>query len=261
MSETVTRWEGRTVNGKYPLRRYLGGSDHSAVFLTLRDGAVDSDKAAVKLIPADIDAKGYLSRWGAARELSHPNLIHILDAGRDGASLLYVLEEFAEENLSQVVPERALTLDEADVTILPVLQALQFVHGKGFVHGRIQPTNILAIDDRVKLSCDSLTTLGECGRSTVKLSAYDPPEASAGELCAASDVWQLGITLIEVLTQRLPVWDRVRRQPPEIPAEVPEPYREIARHCLQINPRSRWTITQIVSHLERDWASEERLRA
>ena len=37
--ETWKSWEGRTVDGKFPLRQYLGGSDHSAVFLTELSGA------------------------------------------------------------------------------------------------------------------------------------------------------------------------------------------------------------------------------
>ena len=34
MSEVWTRLEGQVVNGAFPLRRYLGSSDHSGVFLT-----------------------------------------------------------------------------------------------------------------------------------------------------------------------------------------------------------------------------------
>jgi serine/threonine protein kinase len=261
MSETVKRWEGRTVDGKYPLRRYLGGSDHSAVFFTLLpDRAADSDKAAIKLIPADAEAKGQLLRWAAARELAHPNLLRILDMGRDGSALLYLVEELAEENLAQILPERALTAEEAHVALPPILRALQFLHDKGFVHGRLQPANILAIEDQVKLSSDSLAALGDPGR-TRTLAAYDPPEAALGDVSWASDVWQLGMTLVEILTQRLPVSDPTRRRPPEIPAEVPEPFREIAEHCLRVDPRKRWTVAKIMSRLEEAWAAEERLRA
>ena len=97
MSETFERWAGRTVEGRFPLQSYLGGSDHSAVYLTLRQGgAGDSEKVAIKLIPADVvKAEQQLQRWRAACELSHPNLISIFEAGRcelDGRALLYVVE-------------------------------------------------------------------------------------------------------------------------------------------------------------------------
>src|SRR5258708_33220949 len=82
MSESWKQWEGRTVDGRFPLQRYLGGSDHSAVFLTVtQPSGGDSEKAAIKLIPADaVDAKQQFSRWKAASELAHPNLFRIFVA-------------------------------------------------------------------------------------------------------------------------------------------------------------------------------------
>src|SRR5580700_11735202 len=126
------KWEGRAVDGRFPLQRYLGGSDHSAVFLTLRqDGAGNSGKAVIKLIPADAEAEKQLLRWTAVRALNHPNLISIFEAGRcemDGAALLFVVMEYAEENLSQILPERALTAEETCGMLPPLLRALQSVH-------------------------------------------------------------------------------------------------------------------------------------
>jgi TonB family protein len=257
MSGTWKRWEGRVVDGKFLLQSYLGGSDHSAVFLTpMQGGADDSEKAAIKLVSATADADRQLSRWEAGRDLNHPNLIRIVEAGRceiDGTKLLYVVEEYAEENLSQILPERALTAEEVRGMLPPILRALQFVHNKGLVHGHIRPSNILAIEDQVKLSSDTLVAPRETSRSEETANAYDPPEASMGGSSTASDVWQLGMTLTEVLTQRLPVWDRARRGVPEVPAAVPEPFREIAGHCLQMDPGARWTLAQISHRLDPVW--------
>ena len=87
MSEKKSRkqWEGRTVDGRFSLQRYLGGSDHSAVFLTDRqDGAGNSGKRrAIKFISADAPMRiGRLPRWRVARQLDHPNLIRIFTKGR-----------------------------------------------------------------------------------------------------------------------------------------------------------------------------------
>src|ERR1700675_2129828 len=199
MSEAWKRWEGRTVDGRFPLQRYLGGSGHSAVFLTVRQPhGGDSEKAAIKLIPAAaVDTNHQFLRWKAASELTHPNLIRIFEAGRcelDGKDLLYVVMEYAEENLSQILPERALTTEEARGMLAPILRALQFVHDKGFVHVHIQPSNILAVRDQVKLSSDTLNMAGERSGGARATSAYDPPEAATGAISAAADPWQLGMT-------------------------------------------------------------------
>jgi TonB family protein len=251
MNEEWKQWEGRTVDGIFPLKRYLGGSDHSAVFLTDRQsGAGGSESAAIKLIAAEADAETQLARWRVARKWDHPNLIRIFDVGRsdlDGVALLYVLGEYAEENLAQILPERALTAEEVRMMLPPVLGALQYVHGKGLRHGRIQPSNILAVGDEVKLSSDSVGAAGEMKGAA---SAYDPPEAATEADAAASDVWRLGMTLVEVLTQRLPDWDRSQPGAPEIPAAVPEPFHEIAGRCLQVDPAQRSTIAEIAARLE-----------
>ncbi|MFZ0799377.1 MAG: TonB family protein [Terriglobales bacterium] len=257
MSETWKRWEGCTVDGRFPLQNYLGGSDHSAVYLTVtHDDAGEPAKAVIKLIAADpADAEKRLRRWRLAGELTHPNLIHIFEAGHcelDGTALLYVVEEYAEEDLSQILPERALTAAEARAMLWPVLRALQYVHGKGFVHGHIQPSNILAIGDQVKLSSDALVTAGDSSPGARKTSAYDPPEGAMGAASTAADVWQLGMTLVEALMQRLPVWDRARPGAPEIPVGVSEPFRKIAAQCLQVDAAKRCTVGEIVAHLESD---------
>jgi TonB family protein len=270
MSESWKQWQGRTVDAKFPLQSYLGGSDHSAVFLTAvqgRDGnaaAGDSTQAAIKLIESIADAsiadaaggETQIARWQGIRELKHPSLIRILDSGRcelDGVRLVYVVMEYAEENLSQILPVRALTAEETLGTLPPVLEALQFVHDKGYVHGHIKPTNILAIGNEVKLSSDTLSRTGELIGQTSRVNgagAYDPPEAPTATPSTAGDVWQLGMTLTEVLTQRLPVWDRGGRSAPVISDSVPQPFRDIARHCLQVDAGKRWTISEISERLK-----------
>jgi len=261
MSESWKRWQGRNVDHKFPLQAYLGGSDHSAVFLTALEGVAgnvgsgDSNKAAIKLIDVAVDVAGgeaQSSRWQAVRELNHPSLIRILDTGRcevDGNHLLYVVMEYAEENLSQILQERALTAEETLVTLPPVLEVLQFVHDHGFVHGHIKPANILAIGNQVKLSSDTLSRTGETSRAN-GVSAYGPPEAATGAASAAGDVWRLGMTLVEALTQRLPVWDREGRRAPVIPDNVPQPFRDIASNCLQLDAGKRCTIREISERLK-----------
>jgi TonB family protein len=248
MSEGWKQWQGRTVNYQYPLQSFLGGSDHSAVFLT---AAQDGTKAAIKLIaPASTTFDAQIARWRELRDLEHPNLLRILDSGRcdlDGVRLLYVVMEYADENLSQVLPERALNKEEARATMPSILEGLSAVHAKGLVHGDVKPSNILAIGDQVKLSSDSLTRAGEMKES--RGGPYDPPELGTTPSSSATDMWQFGVMLFEVLTQRLPSINRGTLEAPAIPQGVPEPFREIMRNCFQADPAKRWTIKQVGSRL------------
>ncbi len=164
MIEAAREWEGQVVNGKFPLRQYLGGSDQSAVFLTHR-GEHEAQKAVIKLIPA-IQGKEelQLSRWEMGAKLFRSNLIRIFEMGRcqlGESPLLYVVEEYAEEDLSQVLPERPLTPAEARDMLEAVLAALSHIHRQGLVHGHLKPLNIMALGDQIKVSSDGLCATSE----------------------------------------------------------------------------------------------------
>jgi|SRR5882672_888690 len=254
MSETWKRWEGQVVNGDFPLVRYLGGSDHSAVFLTERRAGT-SEKAAIKLVSANPDsAESQLRRWKESAELVHPHLVRLFESGRcelEGTPLLFVVMEAAEEDLSQILPERALTPDEVRHLLPPVLDALAHLHGKGLVHRRLRPSNILAAGDQVRVSADSLRAGGELvGSPGGAMDRYDAPEAASGKLTTASDVWSLAVTLVEVLTQRRPTWDPAAPGPPQLPPGIPEPFLEIARRGLRVDPQQRWTIAEVAEGLQ-----------
>jgi len=117
-------WEGQVIDGKFPLRQWLGTSDHSTVFLTELEAS--SQKAAIKLITANTFNVDQLARWRPALKLSHPHLLRLFDMGRceiDGVQLLYLVMEYAEENLSQILPQRPLSTAEATELLSPALDA------------------------------------------------------------------------------------------------------------------------------------------
>jgi TonB family protein len=252
--QTWKRWEGRTVAGRFPLKTCLGGTDHHAVFLTSMPGAAGSKEAVIRLSSADgVEGQKQLLQWQAAAELSHPNLIRIYEAGRselDGVELIYAVEEYAEENLAQILPDRALTPEEAREMLAPVLRAVQFLHDKGLVHGRIQPSNILASGDQVKLASDTVSLPRAIDRDERVASIYHPPESAMGAVLAPADVWQLGVTLVEALTQRLPRFDLNQNRLAALPDGIPQPLREIVENCLRTDPTKRWTVTQIADRLQ-----------
>jgi TonB family protein len=260
MPDTWKQWEGQVVNGKFPLLRYLGGSEHSAVFLTERHEGEHLLKAAIKLIPEDREVgELQLSRWRQATDLSHPNLIPLFEAGRcdiGGVPLLYVVMECAEENLAQVLPDRALTPDEARAMLDSALDVLSYLHGKGFVHGHIKPANIMANGDLLKVTSDGLRRAGESPDGAGRPGAYDPPENAregtsvAEAMSPAGDVWSLGMTLVETLTQHLPVAGAAEQQDPRLPQALPQLFLDIVRHCLVRRPQGRWTVAQITERLQ-----------
>jgi TonB family protein len=245
-------WVGRLVDGRFTLLRWLGGSESSDVFLTELQGQ-GSQKAAIKLIPTDDkDAEAHIAGWAVAASLSHPHLMHLFNTGRcqiDAARRLYAVMDYAEEDLSQIIPERPLTPAEAREMLLPVVDALSYLHKRGVVHGRLRPSNIMVVDNQLKLSCD-LHTVADFGKHLRVPSVYDAPEVATGEISPAADVWSLGVTLIEALTQHPPLWDISSHREPEVPEPIPQPLAGIARECLRSEPALRCTLSEIKARLE-----------
>ena len=248
--ETWKSWEGRVVDGKFPLRQWLGGTDNSAVFLTERAGT----KAAIKLMESEgSDADRELARLRAAAKLSHPNLISSFEVGRsriDGTNVAYVVMEFAEEDLSQILPQRPLTAAEVSEMLPPLLDALSYLHEKGFVHGRIKPSNVLAVGDQLKLSTDQAIAAGEATSIRRRVGVFDAPEVASGNISAASDVWSLGVTITAALTQKPTPAAEGAQEDPELPQGIPEPFAGIARECLHIDPKRRCSIADIRARLQ-----------
>ena len=241
MTKDWAQWQGETVDGSFRLDRYLGGSDHSGVFATEFQG----QKAAIKI-------RGGEPRSEPGADLSHPHLLRILRTGRwerEGTAHSYVVMEYADEVLSNFIPERSLEAEEARETLAPVLDGLGYLHGRGFVHGRIKPSNIMSIGEKLKISSDGLRRIGETSPGPGARGRYDAPEASAGRFTPALDVWSVGVTVVEMLTQQLPVLDGAGN--PVLPAALEEPFREIASHCLRPDPERRWSVVQVADGLAR----------
>src|ERR1051326_3119380 len=250
--ESWKSWEGQVVDGKFPLRHLLGGTEHSAVFVTEMPGRT-AQKVAIKLIETQAtDANRHVSQLRAASKLSHPHVIRIFEAGRclmDGAPFVYAVMEFAEEDLSQILPQRPLSPTEVSELLPPLLDALLYIHSMGFVHGRIKPSNVLAVGDQLKLSSDQISAITEPDENRRRQDVYDAPETAAGIISPAGDVWSVGVTLVAAITQNVTIAEDTAIGNPTLPETIPEPYRGIVRECLQLDPRRRSSLAEIQARL------------
>jgi serine/threonine protein kinase len=247
-TDAWTQWESQVVNGVYPLRRFLGGSNHSAVFLT-EYRAENIANAAIKFVPADtLQAQAQLVQWGTAITLSHRHLVRLFDVGRcrfAGREFLFVVMEYADQTLAELLPRRALSPDEARDLLTPTLDALAFLHRNGLVHGHLKPSNFLVVDDKLKLASDTISSAIKPTTGTVRDALHDPPELKEGARSPAGDVWDLGITLVEALTQRTPIWPDERAETALLPVKLPPPFVDIVRRCLSRPAANRPTALEL----------------
>jgi TonB family protein len=252
MTEVWTKWEGQVINGVFPLRRFLSASDHSGVFLT-EYKAQNLANAAIKLVQANpTQAQAQLAHWTRAAALSHPHLIRLLEMGRcqlGGLPFLFVVMEYAEQTLSQIIPKRALTPDEVREMLLPTLDALAFLHRRNLVLGQLKPSNILVVNDQLKLASDTVRPAGESAATGAESSVYVAPEAKVGNFSIADDIWSLGLTLVEALTQHPTLWPDSKSETDFFPGAIPPTLAKIIRQCLNRSPADRPLVGELQAEI------------
>src|SRR4051812_36992874 len=244
-------WEGLTVDGRFPLLEWLGGWADRCVFLTVRQS---THTANIKLIQASgADADACVARWEAAKTLPHPCLVEMMETGRyrlNDTDVAYVVSEKAETFLSGIVPRKALAPAKLTEILLPVVDALAFVHENGFVHGSVKPSSIALIHDEWKLSSDEMARSGEPLKLNRELDTYDAPELGSGMVTPAADMWSLGMIVVEACSQRTPVWNRDVAGDLGVPDWLPQPFQEIARECIRWDPAARISIAEVKQLLD-----------
>lgn len=245
-------WEGLTVDGRFPLLEWLGGWADRCVFLTVGQA---THKANIRLLQVSgPDANATVSKWEAAKSLSHPCLLQMMETGRYSlrdTDVAYVVTEKAESFLSGIIPQQALSAERMNQILGPIVDALSFLHENGYVHGSLKPSSVVLVGTQWKLSPDEMDHAGRSLRLNRELDTYDAPELGTGTLTAAADMWSLGIILVEACSQRTPVWDRNAAGDLGVPDWLPQPFREIARGCLRWDPAKRMSIDDAKALLAR----------
>ena len=154
--ELWTEYEGRTIDGGFPLAKLLQPEGRSAFFSTPNGTGTPT---VIRLIESHFDDEEILARWRGVEALHHPNLVELKKFGKaelDGTQLVYAVMEPAEANLGEIVGERRLTVPETTQIAASLVAALEALHSNGFVHEHVEPGNVLAVGEEIKLRSDCI---------------------------------------------------------------------------------------------------------
>ena len=206
--------------GRYTVLGELGRGAMGVVLRAL-DPALDR-AVAVKVIAAapgiatgsnaELEAR-FLREARVAARISHPNVVTVYDAGREGSSLYLVMELVEGESLgARLARGEFPSAPEALEWAAQVADALGAAHALGVIHRDVKPGNIMvAKSGRMKVADFGVakavgeeTGLTRTG-TVVGSPAYMAPEQVRGAaLDGRADLFSLGVVVYELLMHRKP---------------------------------------------------------
>jgi eukaryotic-like serine/threonine-protein kinase len=224
--------------GRYKLVDLLGGSEIARVYKAY-DTRLDRTVALKMVLHSQEYNQDFVDHFlqeaRALAQLSHPNIVKVLDYGQDQDHLFLVMEYIPGKTLNNHVSDltvaagqgkdskeatpaatrsRQLDWRVASRLILPVADALEYAHSQGVIHRDLKPANILMdAEGQPVLSDFSLTRIleeeetREMTGTNVGLGApaYMSPEQGKGlPVDYRADIYSLGIIFYELVTGRLP---------------------------------------------------------
>ena len=249
----------------YKVQRRLGGSESSEVYLALQH--TFGRPVAIKVLSGDAAHNeelkdDFLSRARVARELDHPNIVRVHDAGESGEVVYRVMEYVRGGDLNYNL-KSGLHVQNVLAIIKEVAAALDYAHGRGVVHGDVKPENILIVEQGTALLSDFGVAAGNGYARARGTPGYMSPEQVAGhDIDGRSDFFSLGAVFYFMLTGRLP-FDSPRlggvqpsRGPPALPLQF-SAFEDTMQTLLARSPELRFrSASEIAGALDALRASE-----
>lgn len=258
---------GNTLADRYLIEEVLGKGGMSTVYRA-SDAALGRT-VALKVFRADLadadDLRRQQSEIQLLASLNHSTLVTLYDAITDEADRVALVLEYVEgrdlrdELAAGGIDERTTALIGADIA-----DALAYVHARGIVHRDLKPGNLLiptqiagSTGPRAKLTDFGIariidgTHLTAAGSVIGTVGYLSPEQALGAPIGPASDVYSLGLVLLECLTGTRAfggtgveaIAARISRDP-EIPATLGRPWIEILGRMTRRTPDERATAAE-----------------
>jgi eukaryotic-like serine/threonine-protein kinase len=227
-----------------------------------RDVRLERD-VAVKVLREVEHERRFAAEARTLARLQHSNLVRLLDAGTDNGDAFLVLELLGGATVRELLDGGALPSDRVARIGGETATALAYIHRQGIVHRDVKPSNLM-LDDygSIRLADFGIARLLGGTRITgthqaIGTMAYIAPEQlEGGEVGPPTDVYSLGLVLIECLTGRLafdgpPAEATAARlsRDPDIPAGLPGGWPGMLGAMTARDPHARPSAAAVRDHL------------
>jgi serine/threonine protein kinase len=193
--------------------------------------------------------------------LAHPHLVRAYEVIRRPRNVL-VLETLDGETVEHMVETARRRLAVADVAHLglQLCSAVGYLHGHGYLHLDVKPSNVIAQNGQAKLIDLSLCRKpGPVPRGCGTPGYLSPEQARGGVAGEATDVWGIGATMYYAATAAKPFPDARQRRYPQADRRapsvaetrrVPKGFADILGACLAPAPEDRPSVHELADELD-----------
>ena len=192
--------------GPYRVRRVMGQRGASRTYLADdTDGPIVLKELSFNSEPEPAVLQAFHQEARQLQSLTHPRVpryMDLLQLGLGAQMRLYLVQEFIEGMpLEAELAIRHVTELEAREMARQVLDILRYLQGRSpqVFHGDLKPANLVRRPDGALFLVDFGAGWVR-GRASPGAAHYTPPEQAGGELDATTDLFALGITLMEALS-------------------------------------------------------------
>jgi serine/threonine protein kinase len=208
--------------GRFRLRRMLGRGGCAEVWLA-EDTALAADVALKIITVADPAAASRLAdtlriELQPLQRLVHPGIVRIHGVYTDGVRCCLSMEAVIGAEPGAL---RGAAWQRIVAALIEVVEALQYAHAQGVVHGDLKVANLLGdADGRWRLCDFRMAAFSSSG--AVSLSSVSPQQLAGASPTASDDVYALGALLYDLLSGAPPLHPDItpERIRDEIPARL-----------------------------------------
>lgn len=243
---------GITFGGRYELSSRIAVGGMGEVW-----NATDSiigRTVAIKILKDEyMGDPGFLERFRAearhAALVNHEGIANVFDYGEEQGSAYIVMELVPGEPLSAIIErEGRLPPNRVLGIVAQTATSLQAAHDAGLVHRDIKPGNLLLTPEgRVKITDFGIARIADqvpltaTGQVMGTVQYLAPEQASGHTATSTTDIYSLGVVAYECLAGRRPftgesqvaiAMAQINDTPPDLPADIPEPVRNLVYACL-----------------------------
>ncbi|KAK8552247.1 hypothetical protein V6N13_120657 [Hibiscus sabdariffa] len=255
---TITYWEKGELLGRGSFGSVFEGISDDGFFFAVKEVSLLDQGSQGKQSIIQLEHEIAL-----LSQFEHENIVQYYGTDKDDSKLYIFLELVTKGSLLNLYQRYHLRDSQVSAYTRQILHGLRYLHDRNVVHRDVKCANILVdASGSVKLAdfglakATKLNDVKSC-KGTAFWMAPEVVNQKGHGYGLPADIWSLGCTVLEMLTQQIPyhylecmqaLFRIGRGQPPAVPDSLSKDARDFILQCLQVNPDARPTAAVLLQH-------------